>query len=344
MIVLGIESSCDETAVAILRERRILANLISSQMQAHRPFGGVVPELAARMHLEALRPLLAQATAEAGIEPAQIDVICATRGPGLIGALLVGYSAAKAMAWAAGKPFLGINHVEAHIYANFLADHPPEPPLVCLTVSGGHTDLYYLPRLGRLELIGATRDDAAGECLDKTARLLGLPYPGGPSIERLAAEGEARFPLPAPRIAGSMDFSFSGLKTAVVNLVHRLAQRGEELPRADLAASIQAAVVDGLVDRLREAALVYKPGALALAGGVAANRLLRKKAAALAAELGAAFHVPPPELCTDNAAMVACAGYHRYKLYGPDPPGLGVDPGLALADGAPCSLGPGAIE
>ena len=330
MIVLGIESSCDETAVAVLRDRRILSNPIASQLNAHRPFGGVVPELAARMHLEALGPLLRTALDEAGVGLEEIDLVCATRGPGLIGALLVGFSAAKAIAWARGKPFVGVNHVLAHIYANFLAEPPPEPPLLGLTVSGGHTDLFYLPAHGRFELLGATRDDAAGECLDKAARVLGLGYPGGPAIERLAAEGHASIAFPRPIIDGSLDFSFSGLKTAVVNLCHRLKQQGGELPRANLAASLQEAVVDGLVGQLRAAALAHRAGTILLAGGVAANGVLRSRAAALAEELGAAFYVPPVELCTDNAAMVACAGAYRFAISGPDPLDLGASPDLGL--------------
>lgn len=328
MFVLGLESSCDETAVAILHGRRILANLVSSQLAAHRPFGGVVPELAARMHLEALRPLLHAAMAEAGVTLAQIDLICATRGPGLIGALLVGFSAAKAIAWAADKPFVGVNHIEAHIYANFLAEPPPVPPLVCLTVSGGHTGLFYLPEHGRLQCMGATRDDSAGECLDKAARILGLGYPGGPAIERLAVKGMPRLSLPRPTIEGSLDFSFSGLKTAVVNLSHRLIQQGEELPRSDLAASLQESVVAGLASQLRAAATACGARTILLSGGVAANKALRERTAALAAELGAAFFVPPPELCTDNAAMVASAGSFHFARAGPDGLDLGVDPDL----------------
>lgn len=328
MIVLGLESSCDETAAAIIDNGRILANVISSQLDAHKVFGGVVPELAARMHLEALHPLLRAVTAEAGIEPGAIDLICATRGPGLIGALLIGFAAGKAIAWALDKPFVGVNHVEAHMYANFLTETPPKPPLTCLTVSGGHTDLFFLPTVGRFELLGSTRDDAAGECIDKSARVLGLGYPGGPAIEKLAAQGRVAFKLPRPVIEGSLDFSFSGLKTAVINLCHRLTQQGLELPRADLAASIQEAVVSGLISQLRAAAVAHQAGTIMLSGGVAANGQLRNRAAALADELGAAFHVPPAALCTDNAAMVACAGLYHYEMHGPDSLGLGVDPGL----------------
>ncbi len=330
MLVLGVESSCDETAVAILRDREILANAISSQLAAHQPFGGVVPELAARMHLEALEPLLGTAFNEAGIGLAEIDLVAATRGPGLAGALLVGFSAAKAMAWAAGKPFVGVHHVAAHVYANFIGLSQPETPLICLTVSGGHTDLFFLPEPDRFELIGRTRDDAAGECLDKTARVLGLGYPGGPALEKAAASGRPRFALPRPTVEGGLDFSFSGLKTAVVNLCHRLGQRGEELPREDLAASIQETVVEGLVGRLREALAVFRVRTVLLAGGVAANGLLRARAAAAAAEAGAVLYVPPPVLCTDNAAMVACAGYYRYAARGADSLDLGVDPDLEL--------------
>ncbi|MGE5529826.1 MAG: tRNA (adenosine(37)-N6)-threonylcarbamoyltransferase complex transferase subunit TsaD [Patescibacteria group bacterium] len=332
MLILGIESSCDETAVAVLRDRQILANLISSQLDAHKVFGGVVPELAARMHLEACAPMVRRALAEAGVSLAEIDLVCATRGPGLIGALLVGFCAAKSIAWALDKPFVGVNHITAHIYANFLSSPAPEPPLICLTVSGGHTDLFLLTGHGHggLRPIGATRDDAAGECLDKAARVIGLGYPGGPAIERLAAAGEPRFALPRPVIEGSLDFSFSGLKTAVLHLCRRLEAGGGELPRADLAASIQETVVDGLCAQLRAAAAAHGAGAIALAGGVAANGVLRARAAAVAEELGVAFHVPPPLLCTDNAAMVACAGAFRLAGYGPDGLGIGVDPALRV--------------
>lgn len=330
MFVLGFESSCDETAVAVLEDRRIRANLVASQLPAHRPFGGVVPELAARMHLEALRPLLEAAMAEAGVGLAEIDLVCATRGPGLIGALLVGFSAAKAIAWALGKPFVGINHVVAHIYANFLQEPPPEPPSICLTVSGGHTDLFHLDEGGRLAPLGATRDDAAGECLDKAARLLGLGYPGGPAIEEAARRGSPRFALPRPVIEGGLDFSFSGLKTALANLVRRLAREGGELPLPDLAASLERAVVEGLLAKLRAAAELHRPRTILLAGGVAANGLLRAEAARLADELGVDFRVPPPALCTDNAAMVACAGLFRYGTHGADPLDLDVDPDLRV--------------
>ncbi|MGQ9778930.1 MAG: tRNA (adenosine(37)-N6)-threonylcarbamoyltransferase complex transferase subunit TsaD [Bacillota bacterium] len=328
MLVLGIESSCDETAVALIEERRVRVNLVASQLEAHRPFGGVVPELAARMHLEALRPLLTAAFAEAGVEPPAVDLVCATRGPGLIGALLVGFSAAKAMAWALGKPFIGVNHVLAHIYANFLGDNPPVPPLLCLVVSGGHTDLFYLGEEEKFLHLGGTRDDAAGECLDKAARLLGLGYPGGPAVEEAARRGQPRFHLPRPIIEGRLEFSFSGLKTALANLIRRLAAEKKEVPVPDLAASLQQAVVEGLVAKLRAAAELYRPRALLLAGGVAANGLLRQEVAVLAARLGMEFHVPPPALCTDNAAMVACAGLFRYRRHGADPLSLGVDPAL----------------
>ncbi|MGE5549243.1 MAG: tRNA (adenosine(37)-N6)-threonylcarbamoyltransferase complex transferase subunit TsaD [Bacteroidota bacterium] len=330
MFILALESSCDETAVAILRDREILANLVSSQLATHQPFGGVVPELAARMHLEALRPLLDEAFAQAGMDPGRLDMVCATRGPGLIGALLVGFSAAKAIAWAADKPFVGVNHIVAHIYANFIGGTPPAFPLLCLTVSGGHTGLYYMTAHHHLEALGQTRDDAAGECLDKAARVLGLGYPGGPAIESAARDGTARFSLPSPAIDGGLDFSFSGLKTAVVNLCHRLEARGETIPRSDLAASLQEAVVDGLLKQLRRAVQATGVKTVLLAGGVSANQTLQARTAAMAAEVGAVFHAPPRHLCTDNAAMVACAGYHRFLCGGADGLGLGVDPDLRL--------------
>jgi len=315
VIVLGIETSCDETAVAVVADGcRILANLIASQTELHAQFGGVVPEVASRRHLETINPLLARALQEAGISWSQIDAVAVTQGPGLLGSLLVGVMTAKALAFALEVPLLAVNHLEAHIYANFLVTPDLPFPLLCLVVSGGHTDLFYLPRHGEYRLLGRTRDDAAGEAFDKVARAMGLGYPGGPAIERAAAGGNpAAVPLPRAYLEEeSYDFSFSGLKTAVVNYLARAARGGTGVNMADLAASFQQAVVEVLAEKVLRAADALRPAGIMLAGGVAANRALRETLLARAEPAGFRVHVPPPVLCTDNAAMVACTGYYKY--------------------------------
>lgn len=332
MLCLGVETSCDETAIALVEDgRTIRSNLILSQIEKHQKFGGVVPELAARCHLEAISQLTAEALRQAGVSPQAVDLVAATYGPGLIGGLLVGLSLAKALSLAWQVPFVGVNHVEGHIYANFLVHQELEPPLVCLTVSGGHTQLIYMAEHGSYELMGQTRDDAAGEAFDKVARVLGLGYPGGPPIDRLAKTGQAKLTLvQKDALAGTYDFSFSGLKTAVVNLVHHLKQKGEPIPAADIAASFQRQVVTVLADRAFRALEAKKVKTLAVSGGVAANSELRAFLSAEAEKRGVKFFSPPLALCTDNAAMIAASGYFRYLKSGPSPLDLAVAPRLRL--------------
>jgi N6-L-threonylcarbamoyladenine synthase len=326
MIVLGIETSCDETAVAVVSDapgRRIRANLVHSQLAEHAPYGGVVPEIAARAHLDHIDALIGRALAEAGSDIAGVDGIAAATGPGLIGGLIVGSMAAKGLAWAAKKPFIAVNHLEGHALAVRLTDDVAFPYLLLL-VSGGHTQLLVCAGVGRYRQLGASRDDAAGEAFDKTAKLLGLGYPGGPAIERAAEGGDARrFALPRPlRRRAGCDFSFSGLKTAVRQIVGDMDARAGPLgPQdiADLAAAIELAICDCLVERTANAVTSFRrdhPGGTALvaAGGVAANRQLRARLAELAQSAGLCFIAPPPALCTDNAAMIAWAGLERLRL------------------------------
>lgn len=318
-LVLGIETSCDESAAAIVAGGRDLrANVVSTQIATHRKFGGVVPEVASRRHLETIIDVVDEALAEAGVGLGDLAGIAVTYGPGLVGSLLVGVSAAKALALAKGLPLVGVNHVEAHIYATFLAHPELAPPLVCLTVSGGHTALFHLPEYGRYILLGRTRDDAAGEALDKVARVLGLGYPGGPALERLAEGGEAEA-VPLPRgLAGeeTLDFSFSGLKTAALSFLNSVRQRegtiSPEVAR-DVAASLQWAVVDVLAGRAVEAAHRAAVRTIIVSGGVAANGRLRAELTRRTGKAGLSVYFPPPALCTDNAVMVACAGYHLLR-------------------------------
>ncbi|MGE5508807.1 MAG: tRNA (adenosine(37)-N6)-threonylcarbamoyltransferase complex transferase subunit TsaD [Chitinophagales bacterium] len=318
-LVLGVETSCDEAAAAVVAGgRSLLSNVIASQIATHRRFGGVVPEVASRKHLETIVDVVDSALAQAGVTLDELAGVAVTYGPGLVGSLLVGVSTAKALALAKGLPLVGANHVEAHIYANFLAEPDLAPPLVCLTVSGGHTALLHLPAYGRYELMGSTRDDAAGEALDKVARVLGLGYPGGPALEKLAREGD-RGAVALPRgLAGeeTLDFSFSGLKTAALSHLNSVRQREGEispLVARNLAASFQWAVVDVLADRAVAACRKAGVSTLIVAGGVAANQALREELVARGAAAGLSVHFPPLVLCTDNAAMVACAGYHRLR-------------------------------
>lgn len=314
-LILALETSCDETSAAVVRDGvDVLANIISSQIDVHRKFGGVVPEVASRKHMELINGVIREALEVAGTDFQSLDAVAATNGPGLVGALLVGVSAAKAMAYALDIPLIAVNHLEGHIYANFLVEPGLDFPLVCLVVSGGHTDLLVMHGHGRYQLVGRTRDDAAGEAFDKVARTLGLGYPGGPLIDKLAQRGNgAAITLPRAYLEeGSLDFSFSGLKSAVINYLHNARQRGEEIDRADLAASFQQAVVDVLVDKTIEAALQSGAKTVLLAGGVAANGQLRSKMSEACAGYLLRLVYPPPVLCTDNAAMIGCAGYYRY--------------------------------
>jgi N6-L-threonylcarbamoyladenine synthase len=326
-VVLGIETSCDETAAAVVREgRSVLSSIVSSQMDLHARFGGVVPELAGRAHLELLPGAVAAALEDAGSP--HPDAVAATAGPGLIGSLLVGLSAAKVLALVWGVPFVGVNHLEAHLFAASLEDPELTYPLVVLLVSGGHTMLILLEAPGRYRLLGQTIDDAAGEAFDKVARYLGLGYPGGPAIEAVAPEGDPEaVPLPRPLAGVGLDFSFSGLKTAVVTYV----RAHPSVATADVAASFQAAVVDVSVEKTLEAARRHGARGLCLAGGVAANGALRRRVTDAGARLGLAVHLPSRANCTDNAAMVAAAGWWKLNDEGPSALDLGADPNLPMA-------------
>ncbi|MDH4184808.1 MAG: tRNA (adenosine(37)-N6)-threonylcarbamoyltransferase complex transferase subunit TsaD [Nitrospinota bacterium] len=317
LITLGIETSCDETAVALLRqENHILSSIIASQDHIHSAHGGIVPELACRRHIELLGPMVTEAMTKAGLTLADIGLVAATRGPGLVGALLVGLSYAKALSWAAKIPFVGVNHLEGHVASALVQN--PELPLPCLVlmVSGGHTELFLLSAPFNLQRLGGTRDDAAGEAFDKVARLLGLGYPGGPLIDKLAARGQAEFKLPVA-MAGDdgLDFSFSGPKTAVKNLVNKLAaQGGGPLPVDNICASFQASVAEALYGKTRLAALRHRPKSLAVVGGVARNSAVRRIITSLGDELSIPVTIPDPWLCTDNAVMIAAAGSRRFLL------------------------------
>ena len=312
-LVLAVESSCDETAVAVVRDGRgLLANEITSQIDIHALYGGVVPEIASRSHVEALDALCDRALAAAGVAPEEIDAVAVTCGPGLVGALLTGVSWAKAWAWAMEKPLVGVNHIEGHVSANYIAHPDLEPPFLCLVASGGHSHIVNVDGYGSYTLLGQTTDDAAGEAFDKAARALKIPYPGGPLLDKLAETGNDRaYTFPKPRTPGRYDFSFSGLKTAVVNLAHTLEQRGESYVAEDFAASFRRAVVESLVEKTMLAARDTGAKAVALAGGVAANRLLRREIQARAERVGMRCYMPPMNLCTDNAAMIGSAGFYR---------------------------------
>lgn len=308
-LVLGIETSCDESAAALVRDgREVLASQVASQIKDHAPFGGVVPELASRKHLQNLVPVVRAALDEARVGMEEVSGIAVTQGPGLIGALLVGLSLAKALAWARELPIVGVSHLEGHLAALQLMDRPPAYPFVALLVSGGHTSIFLVQGPGRQEELGQTVDDAAGEAFDKVAKLYGLGYPGGVVIDRLAAAGDpAKVKLPRPRLHdGTLDFSFSGLKTAVLRF--RQGHEGEDYRVEDLCAGFQEAVVEVLVKKTLAAARQHGITRLALAGGVAANRRLREFMAQAARQEGMELNVPPPALCTDNAAMIAAAG------------------------------------
>ncbi|HYX29778.1 MAG TPA: tRNA (adenosine(37)-N6)-threonylcarbamoyltransferase complex transferase subunit TsaD [Pyrinomonadaceae bacterium] len=322
MLVLGIETSCDETAAAIIRNgREIVSSVISSQIKTHAPFGGVVPELASREHLDKIVPIVAEAFERARVMQNDIDGIAVTVGPGLVGSLLVGVSYAKAMAFALDKPLVGVNHIEGHIYSVCFENPPVEHPALALIVSGGHTNLFYVAEPGKYKVVGRTRDDAAGEAFDKVAKLLGLGYPGGPIIEKLAKEGNpkaVKFAL--PRMGDNRpDFSFSGLKTAVTKYVRETGlqpvRNGDEVSQGikDLAASFQSTVVRSLVTTMERVAREYHPRTLIVAGGVACNGALREAARASAAVIGVPVYFPSPHLSTDNAAMIAAAGTVKLK-------------------------------
>ncbi|MCL6519354.1 MAG: tRNA (adenosine(37)-N6)-threonylcarbamoyltransferase complex transferase subunit TsaD [Armatimonadetes bacterium] len=310
MIILGIETSCDETAASVVRDgREILSDIIASQVDLHSKFGGVVPEIASRKHLELLNPVIKEALDNAHVCFSDLNAVAVTNRPGLLGALLIGVSAAKAVSAAVEIPLMGIHHLEGHIYANFLVNPELEFPFVCLVVSGGHSDLVLVKGHGDYKMLGRTRDDAAGEAFDKSARVLGLGYPGGPIIDRLAKEGNPEaIHFPRAKLEGTLDFSFSGLKTAVIRFFR---EHGSDFRIEDIAASFQAAVVDMLVENTMKAAELTGVRNIALAGGVAANSGLQRRMLDEAAKRGIGLTYPPPRLCTDNAAMIACAGYYH---------------------------------
>lgn len=314
-LILGIESSCDETAAAVVKNgREVLSNVINTQIDLHKKYGGVVPEIASRKHIDNICAVVEEALAAAGVTLDDIDGVAVTYGPGLVGALLVGVSFAKAYAYAAGKPLVPVHHIKGHISANFIAHKELEPPFVCLVASGGHSHIVLAEDYTKFKILARTRDDAAGEAFDKIARVLGLGYPGGPLIDKLAREGNPdAVKFPRVRIdKDSLDFSFSGVKTAVINYLHKQEQLGIEINKADVAASFQAAVTDALVEHTVEAALGAASKIITIAGGVAANSQLRSKMTDMAAKYGISVLYPPPVLCTDNAAMIACAGYYSF--------------------------------
>lgn len=331
LYILGIETSCDETAVAIIKNGRdIVANVVASQIESHKRFGGVVPEIASRHHVEQLTIVLEEAMKQAKLNITDMDAIAVTEGPGLVGALLIGVNAAKALAFAHSIPLVAVHHIAGHIYANRLVTEM-KFPLLSLVVSGGHTELVYMKEHGHFEVIGETRDDAAGEAYDKVARTLNMPYPGGPHIDRLAQTGEATIDLPRAWLEeGSFDFSFSGLKSAVINTVHNAEQRGEKIAPENLAASFQESVIDVLVKKTLQATKEFDVKQVLLAGGVAANKGLRSRLEQVFGDEAVELVVPPLSLCTDNAAMIAAAGSIFFEKGQRAELNLNANPGLDI--------------
>lgn len=330
--ILGIESSCDETAAAVVKNgREVLSNIISSQIVIHRKYGGVVPEIASRKHIENVMPVIDEALTKAQITLEDVDAVAVTYGPGLVGALLVGLSAAKSLAWAIDKPLIGVNHLEGHVFANFLNEKDLEPPFMALVVSGGHTVLLKVTGYNEFELLGQSRDDAAGEAFDKIARVMGLPYPGGPEIERLALQGNPlAIQFPKARLDNPFEFSFSGLKSAVLNYLHNEEQAKRPVNHSDVAASFQHAVVDALCERAVYAMQHTSLKNIVLAGGVSANKVLQNILAETMNKIGCHLVHPTPILCTDNAVMIACRGYFMYEAGLFSPLDLNAQPNLKL--------------
>jgi len=326
-LTLGIESSCDETAVSVVADgREMMSNVISSQIDIHTLYGGVVPEIASRHHLENINGVLGESLAEAGVTLDDIDLIGVTNGPGLIGAVVIGVATAKALAFAKGIPIVGVNHMHGHVSANYIQYPDLEPPFIALVVSGGHTQIIRVTDYNKCEMIGSTRDDAAGEAFDKVARVIGLGYPGGPKVDKAAKSGDPKA-IDFKRVwleKGSYDFSFSGLKTQALNYINHERMQGHEIPVNDIAASYQAAIMDVIIKKSIDAALEFggelNEGApkLVVAGGVAANSALREGLARAAAERGISLYIPDPVLCTDNGAMIGAAAFYKYRAEGPD--------------------------
>ncbi|MBD7946049.1 tRNA (adenosine(37)-N6)-threonylcarbamoyltransferase complex transferase subunit TsaD [Psychrobacillus sp. FSL K6-2684] len=329
--ILGIETSCDETAASIVKNgTEIITNVVASQIESHKRFGGVVPEVASRHHVEQITLVIEEALKQANMTPQELDAVAVTEGPGLVGALLIGINAAKAFAFANDLPLVGVHHIAGHIYANALVQ-PMEFPLLALVVSGGHTELVLMKKDGQFELIGETRDDAAGEAYDKVARVLNLPYPGGPHIDRLANESDEAVSFPRAWLEeGSYDFSFSGLKSAVINYQHNAEQRGEEINPNHLAAGFQQSVIEVLTTKTVRAAREFNVKQVIAAGGVAANKGLRKSLEEAFEKENIPFYVPPINLCTDNAAMIAAAGSSKYSAGQTGDLSMNGRPGLEL--------------
>lgn len=315
VLILAIESSCDETAASVIENgRNVLSNIISSQIEIHKEFGGVVPEVASRKHIENINDVVEEALVKANVDSEKIDAIAVTYGPGLVGALLVGVNFAKGLSYAWNKPLIGVNHIEGHISANYIENKGLEPPFICLVASGGHTHLVYVKNYGEYEILGKTRDDAAGEAFDKIARAIGLGYPGGPLIDKAAKKGN-KDAIKFPRVViddDTLDFSFSGLKSAVLNYIHNIRQKDEKISVEDVAASFQEAVVEVLALKTIKAARRKNCSTIALAGGVASNSSLRETLQEECLKNNYKFTKPSPVLCTDNAAMIGCAGYYKY--------------------------------
>lgn len=335
VLILAIETSCDETAAAVVKNgREVLSNTIYSQIDLHTVYGGVVPEIASRKHIEKMNPVIETALRDAGVSLEEIDAVAVTYGPGLVGALLVGVAEAKAIAYGAGKPLVGVHHIEGHISANYIEHKELEPPFLCLVASGGHSHLVLVKEYGVYEIIGRTRDDAAGEAFDKVARAIGLGYPGGPKVDKLAREGNpTAITFPRAKITDHPDdFSFSGLKSAVLNYLNHCEMKGIEVNRADVAASFQQAVIDVLCEHTIQAAKRIGMKKVAIAGGVAANSSLRRQMKEMCEKNDMVFYYPSPIYCTDNAAMIGVAGYYEYEKGVRDSWDLNAIPNLKIGE------------